>query len=243
MNTQLQSVRIFLICICFFLFSFLFLNTPNLAADTFTVTNTNDSGPGSFRQAIIDANNNSGKDRIEFDIPGKGPHTIKPNSGLPLITDPVVIDGYSQRGARPNTRSLSRGINAKLKIEIDGSNVPGLDALFITAGNSVVRGLVINNCFHAITLIQKGHNVVEGNFIGTDVTGTSDRGNDVGIEMGQGSFKNRIGGRDKRSRNLISGNDLTGIEISGGASNNKIMGNFIGTRADGKVESHYAGSS
>ena len=60
------------------------------------VTNTNDSGAGSLRQAIIDANNAAGPDTIQFNISGVGPHTIQPLSGLPGITDPVIIDGASE---------------------------------------------------------------------------------------------------------------------------------------------------
>src|SRR5437016_3337378 len=66
-----------------------------LAPMTFTVTNTNDSGPGSLRQAILDANANAGADIITFDIPGSGPHTIN-TTGQLTILDTVTIDGYSQ---------------------------------------------------------------------------------------------------------------------------------------------------
>src|SRR3954452_16733006 len=68
---------------------------------TFTVTNTDDSGPGSLRTAIEAANATANSpanapDVIAFDIPGTGVHTIRPLSGLPGMTDPVVIDGYTQ---------------------------------------------------------------------------------------------------------------------------------------------------
>ena len=66
-----------------------------------TVTNTNNSGAGSLRDAIICANNSPGTDTIDFNIPGTGPHTIQPLSDLPWITDPVIIDGYTQPGASP----------------------------------------------------------------------------------------------------------------------------------------------
>src|SRR5205085_8028593 len=77
----------------------------------FTVLNTLDSGPGSLRQAILDANataNVGGPDRIEFNIDsasqnGDGTFTIAPLSPLPAITDPAVIDGYTQPGTSPNT--------------------------------------------------------------------------------------------------------------------------------------------
>src|SRR5262245_53416398 len=68
----------------------------------FTVSNTNDSGSGSLRQAILDANNNAGADTIRFAIPGAGVHTITPTSELPTITGPVTIDGYTQQGSSPN---------------------------------------------------------------------------------------------------------------------------------------------
>lgn len=59
---------------------------------TYTVTNTNDSGTGSLRQAIIDANNNSGSDTILFNI-GSGVATINLSSALPTITGTTIIDG------------------------------------------------------------------------------------------------------------------------------------------------------
>src|SRR4051794_28448841 len=64
---------------------------------TFTVTNTADAGPGSFRQALLDANALAGLDTVAFSI-GSGVQTIRPNSALPTITDPLVIDGTTQPG-------------------------------------------------------------------------------------------------------------------------------------------------
>ncbi len=74
-------------------------------AATYVVTSTNDSGPGSLRQAIDDANASSGTDSVYFDIPGDGPHTIRPTSALPAVTDTVVIDGYTEPGALPATET------------------------------------------------------------------------------------------------------------------------------------------
>jgi hypothetical protein len=111
----------------------------------FTVTNTNDSGAGSLRQAILDANASPGYDTIGFSIPGSGVHTIGLLSVLPTITDPVTIDGYTQPAAQANT--LAQGSNANLLIELNGRGSDGLNmvvGLKITAGNSTVRGLVIN---------------------------------------------------------------------------------------------------
>ena len=123
-------------------------------AATFTVTNTSDAAAGSLRQAILDANANLGIDTIAFNIPaatdpgcnaGTGVCTFQPGSVLPTITDPVIIDGYTQAGASPNTNGPGLGSNAVLMIELDGTNAgAGADGLTITAGSSTVRGLVIN---------------------------------------------------------------------------------------------------
>src|SRR5215470_11092296 len=67
-------------------------------AAVLTVLNANDSGAGSLRQAILDANATNGLDTIVFQIPGAGVHTISPASTLPPVTDPVIIDGTSQPG-------------------------------------------------------------------------------------------------------------------------------------------------
>src|SRR5215203_5146753 len=92
---------------------------PAHASTTFTVINTNDTGAGSLRQAITDANNTSGADVINFNIAGTGVHTIAPESALPQITEAVTIDGYSQPGAKPNTKAV--GSDAVLKIELRAS--------------------------------------------------------------------------------------------------------------------------
>ena len=67
------------------------MRSPDIAASSsassFVVTNTNDAGPGSLRQAILDANASPGTDVIGFNIPGAGPHTIQPiTSTLPTST-------------------------------------------------------------------------------------------------------------------------------------------------------------
>ena len=88
---------------------------------TFTVTNTGDAGAGSLRQAILDANaapNSGGPDQIAFNIPGTGTQKINLLTELPPITDPVVIDGYTQPGASANT--LAVGNNAVLRVQVDG---------------------------------------------------------------------------------------------------------------------------
>ena len=91
------------------------------AADTYTVSNSLDAGPGSFRQAILDANTRAGSDTIAFNIPGSGVHTITPTTELPAIASPVIIDGYTQPGSSANT--LASGDNAVLLVELSGASV------------------------------------------------------------------------------------------------------------------------
>ena len=131
------------------------------------VINTNDSGPGSLRQAITDSNADSGdRDTIVFNIPGSGVHTITPLTALPALSQPVVIDGTTQPG-----------FAGMPLIELNGNGLAAA-GLIITGGNSIVRGLVINRFGGAgIRLQTNGGNAVEGNFVGTDATGTIARPN------------------------------------------------------------------
>ncbi len=211
----------------------------------FNVTNVNDSGPGSLRQAILDANvtpNSSvGPDNIRFNIPGAGVKTISPASALPTITDPVLIDGYSQPGA--STNSLTTGSDATLLIELSGSNIPGAVALNFSNGsdNSTVRGLVINNGFGLGVWVNSGANgiILHGNYIGTNAAGTValPNGNygvyQAGILVDSGT-NTQIGGTDPAERNVIAGNQGDGVALwNSGTSGTIIQGNYIGVGADG----------
>src|SRR5262249_48622057 len=139
------------------------LDDETANAATFVVTNTNDSGAGSLRQAILDANARPGTDFITFNIPGAGVKTIQVLGTLPAITSPVTLDGYSQPGAHANT--LSTGDNAVLLIQVDG---------FFLGSNTIIRGLIISSF---VSLNTGGGNLIAGNFIGTDATGMSGVGN------------------------------------------------------------------
>jgi hypothetical protein len=209
-------------------------------ATAFVVTNTADAGPGSLRQAIIDANANGGADTISFSIPGAGVHSILPLTALPAITDPVVIDGYTQPGASANT--LAAGDDAVLQIELNGTNLNGGAILHpgiqIAASNCTVRGLIINRfpgdgVFLSTGGGQTSGNIIDGNFIGTDSTGTQALGNNNGIQI-TFSTNNTIGGTSPAARNVISANGI-GIFVATGGSNTLIQGNFIGTTASGNA--------
>ncbi len=201
---------------------------------TFTVTNTNDSGAGSLRQAMLDANANPGLDTIAFSI-GTGVQTIVPLSELPIITDAVIIDGTTQPG-----------FSGTPIIEINGSNAGDANGFAIISGGTTIKGLVINRFNTAnppvggigIVMFTNGGNVIQGNFIGTDVTGTIDLGNSRSGIVVQDSPNNLIGGTTAAARNVISGNGQPGIFIanvntSGSTTGNQVQGNYIGTDITG----------
>lgn len=192
-------------------------------ASTFSVTNTNDSGAGSLRQAILSANSNPGADMISFSIPGAGSHTIAPLSQLPNLTGAVTLDGTTQNPG-----------SATPPIELSGASAgAGVKALTLSGGNTTVRGLVINGFNGIVIDLASSTNVVEGNYIGTNVTGGAGPGNgDVGIAISAGSA-NRIGGTTAAARNVISGNGAQGVLVLGPSTNDLIQGNFIGTDSTG----------
>jgi hypothetical protein len=210
------------------------VNSTGDSADSNTADGVCDDGTGhcTFRAAIQQSNATAGKDTINFNIPGSGVQTIKPATALPLIGDAVIINGYSQPGAKENTQAV--GSDAILLIELSGvTNSSG--GLTISGGGTTVRGLVINGFFTTdITIERNGGNVIEGCYIGTDATGTVRGGNNTfyGIEISL-SDGNTIGGLTPAARNVISGNTFRGIYIR--SSNNLVQGNFIGTDATGKA--------
>ncbi len=206
----------------------------------FTVRNTNDSGTGSFRQAILDSDAAPGVNTIGFDIVGSGVQTITPQTALPTITVPVTIDGYTQPGSRPN--SLVNADNAVLLIVLDG-HVWDDSTLTLSATGTTVRGLVLNRpagSHDSILITGPGGDTIAGDFLGTDPTGTIPLGGaGIGLSLqgaGNGlrlqSDGNTIGGIDPSSRNIISGNGANDVLIDGGADN-LIEGNFIGIDATG----------
>ena len=156
------------------------LAAGSLSAATFTVTNTNDSGAGSLRQAILDANAAAGLDTIAFNVSGAGCDgggvcTITPASQLPNVSSPVLIDGYTQSGAQPNTNAEG-ALNTVLKIVLSGATIQSTGLQFTTgADGSTVRGLVLNGGWnYAIAFEFAGTGgSVRGCFIGTDAAGTA----------------------------------------------------------------------
>lgn len=200
---------------------------------TYVVTTAGNDGAGSLREAITNVNDNLGGE-IVFNIPplDGAVKTIVITNPLPTITNSVFIDGYSQDTASKNT--LSNGNNAVILIELTSTNRI-FNGLSLAADYSRIAGLAIHGFENAISLGgTNGFISIDGNYIGLDASGAlvPSRVNQNGILIGCPYVE--IGGTDPAHRNVISGNVVNGIRLTGlHATNNFIKGNYIGTPPSG----------
>ena len=126
--------------------------------------------------------------------------------------------------------------SGKLALGNLGSGVVISGSSSNTIGGAVMgaRNIVSGNGLIGILITNGLGNLVAGNFVGTDVTGTNGLGNNLaGIQI-FGANLNLVGGASANARNLISGNGGSGVEILAGASGNVLQGNFIGTDMTGR---------
>lgn len=237
------------------------LYSTSTAAAVFLVDTTSDDGSAPFqlcdgdagngncslRGAILKANGISGSDIVTFAIPASDPGyvaasahwRIAPASSLPLISDDLVIDGYSQPGALPNTLAAEAGgSNAQLKIELHGFGNTSQAGLDVGNGNPrlSLSGLAINNFRINLQLLSPGPHRVEGCFIGTDISGQqgiSANANANGIRLRGAAV---IGGLTPAARNVIAGNGYIGIWDESATTTTQpstYQGNLFGLAADG----------
>lgn len=181
------------------------------------VTNTNDSGTGSLRQAIISANTNPDFNSLLFFIPGAGPHTINLGSPLPAISNPLWIDGFSQAGSIANF-SQQASTSAQLKVAVNGASAGGgANGLVFAPGSyGVVRGLAIGGFAGAGIRNECTSLITTGCFIGLDATGSVAAPNGTGIlSMSQGMD---IGGPFLEERMLVSNSTGDGIRVMDGGT-------------------------
>ncbi|MEJ2627075.1 MAG: right-handed parallel beta-helix repeat-containing protein [bacterium] len=209
--------------------------TPVLPGGAIIVNNTNDTGPGSLRDAITQANNNLGPDSIKFNIPkgqpgsgynsNTGVWTISPTSTLPTISDEgLVIDGTSQAeyiGEQTNPFGP--------EIMLDGSNAgTNTTGLYICASGVEIISLVIANFGgNGVSVSQVEGGRISGCYIGVTADGSElspNGSNGISVNNCRGL---QISPLDTIP-NIISGNILHGIYMSGGSSHNIIIGNIIG---------------
>jgi CSLREA domain-containing protein len=213
----------------------LLVATSLSAQTTFTVNSTADTDDGAcdaapdctLREAIVAANTTAGADFIAFNISGAGPHFIHPTSFLPGITETVLIDGTTE----PDFAGTPI-------VVLMGDLAGPAHGLVIFADGCTIRGLVVN-AFEVNGIVISDDvtgTLIEGNYIGVDVTGTGSFPNrNAGVMVLQAQ-DNTIGGSTPAARNLISGN-VEGVTIAGAnATGNRIIGNYIGTDAAGTAE-------
>jgi parallel beta-helix repeat protein len=206
-------------------FALLFLSARFAMAATFTVINTNDSGSGSLRQAITDANGaGAGPHTIAFDIPGSGVQTITLLTALPAVnisSGGVTIDATTQPGYAGSPR-----------VAITCTD-PGLIVFQIFgSGGGTVKGFSIGGCGLAISPGANSPLTVQACHLGVDAAGTTVTPNSQGIALASTTFL--IGGPTAADRNIISGNSVWGIFI-GSATGGTIQNNYIGTDVTGTV--------
>ncbi|MCA9142584.1 MAG: VWA domain-containing protein, partial [Planctomycetales bacterium] len=224
-----------------------------ISSQTFLVTNTNDSGSGSLRAAILASNSSLSSSNIQFAIPVTDPNfinidspadtggdaegdifVIRPLTPLPSLSNSsfsITIDGGSQAAFLSETNPLGP------EIVLDGSLLGGSGStnsgLRVVSDANAISGLSIQNFRDAGLVISGDANSIFANYIGVDPTGRAARGNQVaGIVIAASASQNMIGGDQMSSGNLISGNAV-GIEISG--TQTQVQGNLIGTDITGTV--------
>ena len=210
----------------------------------FPVTNTNDSGAGSLRQAITDADAAGDGSVITFQIPGTGVQTIAPLTDLPPVTAAITIDGTTQPGAQANTNPIDQADNGVILIELSGaSETDGQEqGLVLSGAGATVRGLAIDHWLitggNGLGIqVLSANDTIAGNFIGTDPTGETRAANGIGIQIRQGTTNLTIGGTNPADRNVIAGNNTdidTGIGDTG-VDNLTIEGNYVGIDAAGEA--------
>ncbi|MBN2031569.1 T9SS type A sorting domain-containing protein [bacterium] len=236
--------------------------TDFVFGSTYHVTNlADDTNSGSLRWAINQANSNPGADEIIFDISG----IIQLNSLLPhLENDGTTIDASSQwigswPGGEPGitiqgdgSEEIDKGIviwEANdcyirglyiINFSNTGIEISNNSKFNIIGGSNPGYRNVISGNHGGVYILGAGtdENVIQGNLIGTDPTGTIDMGNGPhgdAIQISEGAQSNIIGGANAGERNVISGN-MYGIRITGNGTDwNRVIGNLIGTDITGTV--------
>lgn len=220
------------------LFLSLFTAAAFIQADTFVVTNTDDSGAGSLRQAMEDAETHTGADTIVFHIPegvegydaDAGIWVIELENELPILyDDSTYIDGTTQAkfvGGDPNDKGP--------EIVINGSSVGEFSGIRLSSSFHTISHLVINRFSISQINIYGSHNKVIGCYLGTDFAGENRfPEQSYGIFLGMGAAFNIIGGLVEKEGNLISGSKYEGIQMRN-SHYNEIRGNIIGLNRTGQ---------
>ena len=128
------------------------------------------------------------------------------------------------------TAAVANGSGVIFEAGSTGNTIGGLTTTPGTGAGNLVSG----NTSAGVYVLDSGGNLVEGNLIGTDLTGSTALANvDDGIVLQQSS-NDTIGGTAAVARNVISGNDAVNVELYY-SSDETVEGNLIGTNATGEA--------
>jgi hypothetical protein len=228
----------------------LFVPASALGSASIVVTNTHDSGPGSFREAILDANASGPGSTIVFNIPETDPgfnaaggwFRIAPLTQLPELTaDGTTIDGGTQTTFTGDTNPAGPEIFLDGRAAVLAESPDPPRSLWIES-SSTVEGLTVSG-FAGDEIYISGANgaIVRGDYVGTDPTGMSVIAPPIdlrtfeneGVQIVDGATNTTIGGTSAADRNVISGNTGAGVYLSSPDNGVVIEGNYIGTNATG----------
>jgi hypothetical protein len=194
---------------------------------TFPVLNTNDSGVGSLRQAILDANAAGGSNQIAFNIGTGGKQTITLLSTLPALANATTLDATTQPGFSSTplivlTTQDPANVGPAITVGGNGNTVRGFEIDgFVQSGQffppNPLSGIGID--------VQGSSNVIAGNWVGTSAPVTT------GIQVAGSS--NTIGGTTAAARNVSEVIALQGTATAL-LSGDVVQGNFVGTDVAGK---------
>jgi len=201
------------------------------------VTTTANEGPGSLRQAILDANaappgmeigfeipsGDPGFLDVDADLPGGDPDpdvfVISLESELPALANGITINGHSQRDSGGDTNPFGP------EIVLRGASDGAFAGVRISSKGNQVLGLNLQGFSEAGTVVYGDDNLLAGNYIGTDPTGSEARGNGRAGVVVYGSG-NTIGGIEPGQGNTIAHNHGPGVTVADGEGNT-IRGNAI----------------
>jgi hypothetical protein len=205
-------------------------------AATYTVANTNDSGPGSLRQAILDANASSGvADTIDFDLSLSGPQTITLASQLPTITDGagLTIDGGSA-DITLSGNNVVRVFEVASGAELTLNNLTVANGRADNAGGGILNlgTLEVNNStisgnragtfsggIHNVGTLTVNNSTISGNRAGTFSGGIHNVGT---LTVNSSTISGNSAGTDNGGIGNASAGTLTvnNSTISGNSANN-----------------------
>jgi hypothetical protein len=240
-------VRYFLVCAC--LSASALILSAAVDAQTFSVISTADSGAGSLRDAIGQANaGTSPPYAINFDIntatdPGCAGTpkvcTIAPLTDLPSLQKNITINGFTQAGASANTAVFGSPTNAVYVLVLDGSgSAPGAVGFAISSvAGATIRGFSVVGWQTGIkhTGVElSGIGLVSGNYIGLLPDGVTLKANSVNGIWNTGSglvIGTNLSPPLPADRNVIAGS-THGIYASSDFLV-RVSGNYVGTDASG----------